>query len=279
MKRLLTSLTIAAAVLLSGCATTPPAEQTVDLSSWSTNSLDAACVAVGLTKLNPSYWDGWDGDCPGADLDVDYWEVYCKNKGVPVIKLFNAEATQTNVVAAGVAAAKALRPGGVLILYYSGHGIQQPDRDGDEEDHKDEALCLYDGPFLDDTIHSLFQRARGIRIWMITDCCTSGTIARGAVQRKVVSQIRLAARTSALEVPVILYAGCDDGKVSYGNATLGGQFTFTLYTTDATEEGLTYGGTNSYFSKAAPYVPEGQVPVYAEFGPVTDEFRNTEVTK
>ena len=28
-------------------------------------------ILVGLEKVNPSSYGGWDGNCPGCELDVD----------------------------------------------------------------------------------------------------------------------------------------------------------------------------------------------------------------
>src|SRR4051812_22407833 len=73
--------------------------------------------------------------------------------------------------------------GDVVVITYSGHGTRVPDRDGDEPDHRDEALCPYDtmtaGPLVDDELYDLFaERERGVRVVLISDSCHSGTVAR-----------------------------------------------------------------------------------------------------
>jgi hypothetical protein len=75
--------------------------------------------------------------------------------------------------------------GDTAIFWYSGHGTQVLDRDGDElKDHKDEALVPYDferyGLLTDDWIaHYLSSVNSDARIILIMDCCYSGTISRG----------------------------------------------------------------------------------------------------
>ena len=84
------------------------------------------------------------------------------------------------------------RPGARALLYYAGHGVQQPDQDGDEEDGQDEALAPHDvrtgsaasGPqryanlILDDEIGALFDDLADRQAYLVVDSCFSGTITR-----------------------------------------------------------------------------------------------------
>jgi len=76
-----------------------------------------------------------------------------------------------------------------FIFYYSGHGIQVIDSNGDEKDNKDEATALYDidlndkdfitgGVLLDDELHSLLAQIDSKKI-IIFDKCHSGSSHRG----------------------------------------------------------------------------------------------------
>eukprot|EP00755_Sulcionema_specki_P005068 Sspe_Gene.31724::Locus_15618_Transcript_1_1_Confidence_1.000_Length_1298::g.31724::m.31724 len=74
------------------------------------------------------------------------------------------------------------QPGDVLFFHYSGHGGQQRDRNGEEEDGMDETLIPEDyrhaGVITDD---ELFQELvcrlpMGVRLVCLMDCCHSGTI-------------------------------------------------------------------------------------------------------
>ena len=82
------------------------------------------------------------------------------------------------------------KPGDEIFLYYSGHGFQTKDSDGDESDHLDETLVpvdvsldrggLIDGMITDDEIAVLLGRLSGRRIRVVIDACHSGTGTRSA---------------------------------------------------------------------------------------------------
>jgi len=84
-------------------------------------------------------------------------------------------------------AANELEAGDYFLFYYSGHGIQLLDDNGDEEDSEDEVLALRrkyydmdhpDGLLIkDDRINELLNMFDpGVRIVMIIDCCHSETM-------------------------------------------------------------------------------------------------------
>jgi uncharacterized caspase-like protein len=75
------------------------------------------------------------------------------------------------------------RKGDVLVLHYSGHGSNVPDKNGDEADRRDEILCPTDldwkAPLLDDWLRKTLDSARaGVSLNVIMDCCHSGTNTR-----------------------------------------------------------------------------------------------------
>jgi len=75
------------------------------------------------------------------------------------------------------------RAGDVLLLHYSGHGSNVPDRNGDEADGRDEILCPTDldwqDPLLDDWLRVEFDKLpAGVNFTVIMDCCHSGTNTR-----------------------------------------------------------------------------------------------------
>lgn len=68
-----------------------------------------------------------------------------------------------------------------VVISYSGHGTYIPDRDGDETDGKDECLCPSDfstsGVIKDDDLLTILRTFNPkTKIFVIADCCHSGTI-------------------------------------------------------------------------------------------------------
>ncbi len=77
------------------------------------------------------------------------------------------------------------KPGDDIVFYYSGHGGQVKDRNGDERDGLDETLSPHDtsknfgNQITDDTFSKLLGRMKGRNLTAIIDSCHSGTISRG----------------------------------------------------------------------------------------------------
>ena len=104
--------------------------------------------------------------------------------------LTDADATRDNILTAarewlvdGTAA------GDEAFLYFSGHGFQEWDRDGDEADTMDETLVPVDaylddagrviGMISDDEIGALLDELEGRRVQVVVDACHAGTTTRG----------------------------------------------------------------------------------------------------
>ncbi|KAF7057383.1 hypothetical protein CFC21_064672 [Triticum aestivum] len=72
--------------------------------------------------------------------------------------------------------------GDSLVFHFSGHGDQEKDKDGDEQDGQDESICPLDwqlnGAILDDEINEAIVRplVQGVRLHAIIDACRSGTV-------------------------------------------------------------------------------------------------------
>ena len=82
-------------------------------------------------------------------------------------------------------------PGDRIVVFFSGHGTQVPDTNGDEADGRDEAWSPSDSKsgrenfvnskVTDDQIAAAFRRLSGREVLLISDSCHSGTLARGSV--------------------------------------------------------------------------------------------------
>ena len=64
-----------------------------------------------------------------------------------------------------------------LVIYFTGHGTQVHDHDGDEKDGLDEAFVLMDGYVVDDDLKRIIDKNNNAKkLVLISDCCHSGTI-------------------------------------------------------------------------------------------------------
>lgn len=242
-------------VVLCGCVSGPvaPVLTVGDVAGLYRGDENAAAVVCGLTGVDPARYGGWRGACPGSDVDAGVFAVACESNGVSYELLLNGEATAGRIEAAARAAVAGLRPGGVLILYYSGHGGQVADAgDASEGDGKSETLCLWDGPLTDNVVWRLLCLVpEGVRVWMVTDSCNSGTNYRGVHDYTRA----LRARGEAGRGPDLLHwGGCADGEFSYGSAQ-GGVFTTALV--DSYRQGQSYA---EWFEGARRKMPAGQRP-------------------
>jgi len=259
---------------------TPPVAIPVEAGGVNCNR---GAAITTLTAVDPRSNDGWDGDCPGADVDATMHRRLGVAAGIArVVMRLNGEATKLGVRGGINEAARGFTRGDLLVLTYSGHGGQWPDRDGDEADGKDETICLWDGQMIDDEfLQILWGLPNGLRVLLISDCCHSEGNFRSAVRRY--SRGYLAARKGIPIVnpklhrgfwdirwdgQLIQFAGCREQSVSMG-ASNGGTWTVAL---DATW----YRGIplRKWFDDAAARMPGDQTPVWVEYGQVTDAFRH-----
>lgn len=111
------------------------------------------------------------------------WDFASSNSAL----LLESNATKTGIIRFLRGALEQLGADDWLVATLSGHGTQVPDANGgDESDRFDEAFCPYDmdkGLLYDDEIAELLtQRHPQSKVLLITDCCHSGTMARGRNQ-------------------------------------------------------------------------------------------------
>jgi len=108
-----------------------------------------------------------------------------------------------------------------LFLMYAGHGTQQTDDNGDEEDGKDDCICPSEGALLvDDEMYELLVAPlpTGAKLHIIFDCCHSGTgmdlpwnfLEQDGVWSPVSNE---GARDDGCGT-VILFSGCRDDQTS-----------------------------------------------------------------
>jgi hypothetical protein len=220
-------------------------------------------VNCGLTKVDPSAYYGWEGNCPGCDVDASTMSLLCREQGYQIAEMYNADCAKAQLTAKVRKAWKDMKAGDLFVFFISSHGGQNPDMNGDEIDGMDETICLWDGQLSDDYLYELWKEApAGLRILFITDTCNSGT------------NFKYKPRSLKKTIPreysgqMIHFGGCADGESSFGDAS-GGAFTTALI--DAWNPNLS---NKEWFDAAAAKTPKNQIPYYTEYGTVTDEFRN-----
>jgi len=124
--------------------------------------------------------------------------------------------------------------GDEFFFHYSGHGGQTEDKLGDEADGKDETLmpsdCREVGIITDDDLYSILcsNLPKGAKMWVVLDCCHSGTAldlrfkvqlskdGRSAKVKKKPKR-RVAGGKAAPDPPkaeVIMLSGCKDDQTS-----------------------------------------------------------------
>lgn len=114
-----------------------------------------------------------------------------------IVTLFNSAATRDKIFSTFKQhLIEQAKPGDVVMFYFSGHGSQLKDKDGDEPDEYDETLVPHDSrdrdgkvfDITDDEINGLLTRlaAKTRNITFVFDACHSGTGTRGyGVDRRI----------------------------------------------------------------------------------------------
>jgi hypothetical protein len=162
-------------------------------------------VCVGLNSVDPKHYQGWSGHLLACEADAnDMADIAKTEKFDNVTLLLTADATRKKVRAAIEAAAKSAHEGDLVLLTYSGHGGQLPDKNGDEPDGSDETWCLFDGEHVDDELYDLFTHFRPkVRVLVLSDSCHSGTVTREAVRDAALRTGTLRATSETRSAPAV----------------------------------------------------------------------------
>ncbi len=245
------------------------------------NMTIGTALLVGLKNVDPNQYNGWNGEngCWGCEIDVDNVNRILMAQGFQTTMLKTAQATSANVLQALRSVTNSLFADDIFVFYYSGHGGQQPDADSlikDEMDGQDETLVAFDREIIDDELNDIWLSVtEGTRLLMISDSCNSGTNykMRGTVLNSTpIIPIVDESVEQQIKAQLIHYGGCRDGFSSAGEED-GGVFTTALC--NAWASGDFQGNYRQLLDKAASLVTSGQIPQYNEYGPVSDDFRNS----
>ena len=226
-------------------------------------------VVAGLTKVDPAFYRGWAGACPGADVDATRVVQYAASLGIDGTLLRDLDATKAAFLGAIWREGGDLEPNDLLVVFYSGHGGQVKDFDGDEATGLDSTFCLADGAMTDDDFAAMLEHLQ-CRVLVIADACNSGTIARAPV---TFDGVRI---PTNFDGQLILISGCNDGEYSYGS-TSGGVLTTALFSPPPGDI-----ANLAWFEVAARKMARSQdkqVPRWSEYNGVGQAFRMAPVFK
>ncbi|KZV68380.1 hypothetical protein PENSPDRAFT_653197 [Peniophora sp. CONT] len=149
------------------------------------------------------------------------------------------------------------QPGDSLFFHFSGHGVQRKDRNGDEADGWDEAVCPVDygtkDVIIDDDMHRIMVKPLppGCRLTAVFDCCHSGSAldlpyihttenevtglrlsrydgrsfasVTGLIRRTIIGRRanKLARRTKTSLADVVSWAACTDSQTAADSVEAG----------------------------------------------------------
>lgn len=244
---------------------------------------------IGLNSVDPQRYEGWSGPLNACEADANDMADLAHAGSFSFTKLLTRQATREAVLNGIGDAAKNLKSGDIFFLTYSGHGGQAPDLNNEEPDGMDETWCLYDGQLIDDELYSSWGAfASGVRIFLLSDSCHSGTVSKAIHYREklrsglppvyrampdevalrvyqnnksfydpILKNRNLSEALSAVKASVLLISGCQDNQLSM-DGTFNGLFTGTLKTV---WNGGTFGGSYRRFHTAiGSKMPPDQTP-------------------
>jgi hypothetical protein len=138
----------------------------------------ALCVGI-------NDYPGTNMDLAGCVNDAKDWKALLESRNYGVTQLLDGDATRANIVKALESLVGGASPGDSLVFTFSGHGSWLPDDDADEPDSRDEMMCPHDITkdqyLMDDDLHAIFARKpERARMYVLADCCHSGSVVRYA---------------------------------------------------------------------------------------------------
>ena len=261
---------------------------------------------IGLNRVDPTAYEGWNGQLAGCENDARDMQAIARAQRFAPKRLLTRSATSRAVMAAIADAAAKLTPGDSFFLSYSGHGGQVPDKNGDEkEDKMDETWVLYDRQVIDDELYALWGKFQtGVRIFVLSDSCHSGTVTKAALfggtaspamfgldaktrakmlprpvqdatyaaHRKLYDDIQKglpAGSRVAIGASVVLISGCQDNQTS-ADGEKNGLFTEKLL--KVWNGGKFKGGHRQFQKEIVKLMPPTQTPNYFRAGSISASF-------
>ncbi|QNU66509.1 caspase family protein [Ruminiclostridium herbifermentans] len=224
-------------------------------------------LLIGLTSIDPMEYgtDGTDG-CWGCENDVDLMNNILSSNGFNVSQLLTQSATHDNILSRINQIKGTLYAGDTFVIYFSGHGEQVADSNGDETDGLDETLVAYDKEIIDDELDTIWRTFPiGVKIVMISDSCHSGTAYKSTMNQRALVD------TSTMDASLIHISGCRDNQFSNGDWDNG---IFTKALGDVWDNGSFNGNYQTLCEQINSRINDSeQISEYHEYGNVLDNYR------
>jgi hypothetical protein len=255
---------------------------------------------LGLNGVDPKHYSGWAGPLAACEADARDMQAIAKKAGFKPTVLLTQKCTRKAVLAALAAAAKQLKKDDLFFFTYSGHGGQVYNTGSDfEPDGYDETWCLHDGQLIDDEIYAaLGAFAAGVRIFVLSDSCHSGTVLRDmkyaalglapvrprAMPHDVAIRVYMdnaefydklqpqkgaADPRTKIRATGLLISGCQDNQTS-SDGDRNGLFTATLLA--VWKNGKFQGDYRGFHKTILKFMPPVQTPNYFTVGPANHAF-------
>jgi len=204
-------------------------------------SSDRASMTCGIND-----YIGTSNDLQGCVNDAIGWSDVLIKRGFKNILLKDSQVTKDIFIQTFGNYVADAKSGQSIVITNSSHGTSLPDRNGDDPDGKDEALCLYDGFLIDDDIRGIIKNlVDGVNLTIISDSCFSGTCTRSFLSavrginppvprfmpppdnvdaaRLGILPVKNRMFYSEEDMKEILISGCNDNEYSY-DAYFGGSY-------------------------------------------------------
>lgn len=196
-----------------------PTEPIVHVSS--TNTTTAVIIAVERS---------YAGDLVGANQDAYKMKEILSKVTDDIVIVNGDNATKKNVIAEMERACS----NELAIIYFAAHGAQEKTKidKENEADGKDEYIFLPNTTIDDNEIWSIVSKSTN-RVFMIFDCCTSGTMFSASPSRsnesvQVSSPLFASPKVEMSNVNLLSWSACKDGYQAFGTSS-GGFFTQGIY--------------------------------------------------
>ena len=183
----------------------------------STNTTTAVIIAVERSYM---------GDLVGANQDAYKMREVLSKVTDDIVIVNGDNATKKNVIAE----MKRACSNELAIIYFTAHGAQEKTKvdKENEVDGKDEYIILPNTTIDDNEIWSIVSKSTN-RVFMIFDCCTSGTMfsvssSESNSTDKANAPLFASPKVEESKVNLLSWSACRDGYNAYGTNG-GGYFT------------------------------------------------------